>query len=302
MAYSGDTRRLHDNIYVRSLIGALRRIVSQPRTLIPFLWILLVLFLAVFGPYLIPYKYDETMYDDQGAIMIAEGPSLEHPLGTTSEGYDVMSRMIYGARPTAITGVLGGFLIVGIGLSVALTAGFVGGRVDDLLMRITDVFYAIPLIPFAIVVLAFLGGGFFVSILIIGFLLWRGNARVIRSQVLQIRERPYVLAAKATGASTPRIIAKHIFPNIAPMAALFFAFGIGIAIIAQAGLAFIGVANPFQPSWGVVVRNAYNSGYMADQLAWSLTPGFLIAFTVMSVYMIGREFEEREGSSAGAVA
>ncbi len=291
-----------DNIYVRNVLGGLRRIVSQPRTLLPFLWILFVLFVAVAGPYLIPYEYDETMYNDQGGIMIAEGPSLHNPLGTTDVGYDVLSRLVYGARPTAITGILGGFLIVGIGLSVALTAGFLGGIVDDVLMRITDIFYSIPLIPFAIIVLAFLGGGFYVSIFIIGFLLWRGNARVIRSQVLQIKERPYVLAAKATGVSTPRIISRHIFPNIAPMAALFFAFGVGIAIIAQAGLAFIGVSNPFQPSWGVVIRNAYNSGYMADQLAWSFTPGFLIAFTVMSVYMIGREFEEREGASAGTVA
>lgn len=298
MAYSTGNRlnQLRENVVVRNTISGLRRILRHRRTQIPFFFILVVLFLGAFGPYITPYGFQETVYGPGGEILIAQSPSLAHPLGTTAEGYDVLSRIIYGARPTAITGVLGGSMIVGIGLTIALTAGYIGGWVDNLLMRITDMFYSIPLIPFAIVVLAFFGAGFYISIAIIGFLLWRGNARVIRSQVLQIKERPYVLAAKASGASTPRIIIRHILPNIASMAVLFFALGIGYSIIAQASLAFIGVADPFQPSWGVVVRNAYSSGYMTEQLAWSIIPGLMISFTVLSCFLIGREFETRGGA------
>lgn len=300
MAYLAASRldQLRENVVVRNVVSGLGRLLRHRRTRIPFFFLLFVLFIGAFGPYITPYGFDETVYGPGGEILIAESPSLAHPFGTTASGYDVLSRIIYGARPTAITGVLGGSMIVGIGLTVALTAGYIGGRVDSVLMRITDMFYSIPLIPFAIVVLAFFGAGFYISIAIIGLLMWRGNARVIRSQVLQIRERPYVLAAQASGASTPRIILRHILPNIASMAVLFFALGIGYSIIAQASLAFIGVANPFQPSWGVVVRNAYDSGYMAEQWAWSLIPGLMIAFTVLSCFLIGREFETRGGAIA----
>jgi peptide/nickel transport system permease protein len=244
------------------------------------------------GPYITPYSYDETLYNDEGEVLRAESPSLSHPLGTTNTGQDVLSRVIYGVQPTVVTGLLGGAMIISIGLTMGVVSGYVGGLVDNVLMRITDIAYSVPLIPFAIVLLTLLGVGFYSSVVVIGLLLWRGNARVLRSQVLQIKQRPFVRAAKATGASTPRIIVKHILPNVASMAVLFFALGIGYSIIAQAGLAFIGASNPFVPSWGVMIRNAYQSGYMAEQIGWSLIPGLLISMTVLSAFLIGRGFEQ----------
>lgn len=272
----------------------------KDRTTRLYLFILVgILFLGLSGPVIAPYEYDETLYTDSGEIVKSASPSLEHPLGTTDLGYDVLSRILYGARPTVITGLLGGFLIIGIGMSIGVTAGFTGGRTDNLLMRFTDIAYGVPLIPFAIVLVTMFGVGFLTSILVIGLILWRGNARVLRSQVLQIKERPYVIAARATGAGNSSIIIRHILPNVGSMVVLFFAIGVGNTIIIQAGLAFLGVSSPFVPSWGIMVRNAYNTGQMASLWWWSLPPGILIATTVLSTFMFGRGYEELSQQTEG---
>jgi len=259
-------------------------------TKLSFSFLMLVILIAIFGPWMAPYEYDETQYTDDGEIKMTEPPSAEHYLGTTNRGEDVFSRLIIGTQPTVVTGFLGGSIIISIGLLMGVTAGYIGGRVDEALMRITDAAYGLPFIPFALVVIAFFGVGFYTSILLIGVVLWRSSARVLRSQVLQIRERNYVTAAKMTGASTSRIMLRYIFPNIAPMAVLFFALGMGSAIVAEASLAFIGVTSPFVPSWGIMVRNAYNSGTLSAWW-WAVPPGLLISTTVAAAFMFGRAYE-----------
>lgn len=249
-------------------------------------------FLAVFGTQLAPYGPTETVFGPDGALLRGTPPSTAHPLGTTSQGYDVLSRVVIGAQPTVMAGAIGGTMIITIGLTVGMTSGYLRGRVDDVLMRITDLFYAVPLLPLAIVLIGFFGIGFFESIFVIGAVLWRGSARVIRSQVLQIRERPFIRAAEAAGASTPYIIRKHILPNVASMAVLFFALGAGFTIIIQAGLAFIGVINPFVPSYGVMIRNAFRSGQMATAWWWSIPPALMLSLTVVSTFLLGRRYEK----------
>jgi peptide/nickel transport system permease protein len=280
-----------DNFLLRNVYDALKHLTSRKITLVPFIFLLGMVFLAYFGPWIAPYSATEVLYGPDGELLRAAPPSLSHPLGTTGQGYDVLSRVIIGARPTLITGLVGGSMVMGIGLTIGVTAGYVGGVVDEILMRVTDMAYSVPLIPFAIVMLAFFGFGFYASIFVIGLLLWRAYARVLRSQVLQIKQREYIESARALGASDTRIVVKHILPNIASMAFLFFALGMGYAIIVQAGLAFIGVTNPFVPSWGVMIRNAYNSGYYATRPLWALTPGLLISLTVLSAFLLGREYE-----------
>lgn len=269
-----------------------RVIASWDRTIqFYFGFLVFILVLGVLGPELAPYPYGSTLYVD-GEPAISESPSRLFPLGTTDVGQDILSRLLVGARATVITGLLGGTLIITIGAAIGITAGYFGGWVENVLMRITDVAYGIPLIPFAIVLLMFLGIGFYTSILVIGLLLWRGPARVIRSQVLQIKNQPYILAARASGASRTRIIVKHVVPNVAPMAVVFFALGVGFAILLEAGLAFIGVSNPAFPSWGMMIRNAHASGQLAQAWWWSIPPGFLITMTVLSTIMLGRIFED----------
>lgn len=295
--------RVTDNQYVRSVVGGFKKIVDDRMTLGYFLFLVFVLFLGVFGPLLTPYQYNQAITGPGGQILTLAPPSLAHPLGTTFRGYDVLSRVLYGARPTVIVGLLGGSMVIGIGLAVGITAGYVGGRTETVLMRITDFVYGVPIIPFAIVGLAFFGVGFISSIIVIGLLLWRSSARVIRAQVLQTKELPYIKAVQASGASTPRIIFTHILPNVAPMATFFFAWGVGYSILIQASLAFLGVTNPFVPGWGIMLRNAYNSGYLSVAWWWSIPPGLLISFTVLSTFMFGRGFEsegERSGEDEGA--
>jgi peptide/nickel transport system permease protein len=260
-------------------------------TKIALYFLLLFFFFGIFGPFLAPYDPRIGHYAETGQLQRLEAPSLQHPLGTNQVGQDILSRMLVGAQATFLTALVCGTFIVVIGSVIGITSGYLGGIVDDLLMRFTDIVYSIPLLPAAIVLVGLIRGGFFATLVVLGLLLWRSMARVVRSQVLEIRERPYVLAAKSTGASQWRIMLKHIFPNVAPMIILFSAIGAGYAIIIQAGLAFLGISNPFVPSWGVILRNAFDSGAIASAWWWSLPPGFLISFTVLSTFLLGRGYE-----------
>lgn len=291
-------RGLDDNYIIRNLWGGLRKMVSDRMTALYFGILVAILLMGLFGPMLAPYGVEEIHFDPQtGEMLRAEPPSLAHPLGTTFNGYDVLTRLLIGARPTVITGIIGGGMILSIGTAIGVTAGYVGGRTETVLMRFTDFVYGVPLIPFGIVLITFLGVGFIPSIMVIGLILWRGAARVIRAQTLKVKQYPFVQVAKASGASTPHIIFKHILPNVAPMAVFFLSLGVGYAIMLQASLTFLGVADPFIPSWGVMIRNAFNSGYMATAWWWSAPPGLLIAITVLATFMFGRGYEGGDGAS-----
>ncbi len=290
--------RTNDHFLYQNIKSGLGMMLEDRTTTFFFAVLVVIAVLGLVGPALAPYDHSATQYNDDGTVASIESPSMDHPLGTTFNGQDVLSLLLVGARPTVITGLLGGAIIITIGGTVGITAGYVGGTVDDVLMRITDFIYGVPLLPFAIVLVSFLGIGFIQSVVIIGLILWRGSARVIRSQVLQVKEYPFIQAARATGASRLRIIYKHIIPNVAPMAILFFAMGVGSSILIQAGLSFLGVSDPFTPSWAVMVRNAFNSGYMSIAWWWSLPPGFLIGLTVLSTFMFGRGYESLANGDA----
>ncbi|WP_158059554.1 ABC transporter permease [Halorussus halophilus] len=269
----------------------LRNLLSERITKFAFAILVGILILGIIGPMIAPYPYNEQQTTADGELMRYESPSFEHPLGTNDRGEDVLSRLLIGARTTLITGLLAGGLMMTVGLAVGMTAGYVGGKTESFLMRLVDFMYGIPFIPFAIVLITFFGAGFYTTIAILGLVLWRFIARVIRSQVLQIKQRPYIMAAQASGASTTWIMRKHILPNIANMAALFFAMGVGLAILEQAGLSFIGVTDPFTPTWGIMIRNANQAGRVADAWWWSFPPGIMIALTVLSLYLLGRGYE-----------
>ncbi|GGN09329.1 ABC transporter permease [Halarchaeum nitratireducens] len=283
--------RLRDHYLFRNLRSSLRLYLSDRLTVVFLAGFVLVLLAAVFGPMIAPYPPDKVFITSSGEILKLAHPSGEHLLGTTARGQDVFSRLLIGARPTLFTGLLGGFLVVLIGVTIGVSAGYYGGRVDDVLMRLTDFVFGIPLIPTAIVLAAYFGVGTWSTILVIGCLLWRNNARVFRSQVLQIREREHVRAAQMLGASDRYVITRHILPNLGGMIVLFFALGTGLTIIISASLSFLGFADLSLPSWGLMLRNAYNSGYMASAWWWSLTSGFAISLTVLCIFMLGRGYE-----------
>jgi len=289
--FESSVQRLQNHYVFENIRESLRLFLSDSLTAL-FLGILALLaFLAVFGPSLAPYKYDAIQRSEGGQMLRLAPPSAAHLLGTTSSGYDIFSRLLYGAQPTLVTGFVGGLIVVSLGLLVGTTAGYYGGRTDGVLMRITDFAYGIPLIPTAIVVVAYFGVGFWSSIFIIGVLLWRGNARVFRSQVLQIKEREHVRAARMLGASDRYVIFRHIIPNMGGMITLFLALGTGGTILISAALAFLGFLNPFTPSWGIILRNAYQSGYVTIAWWWTIPAGFSISLSVLTVYMLGRGYE-----------
>lgn len=281
----------------------MRKYLSDRLTLFFFIGFLGVVFLAIFGPYLAPYEYGHVHRLETGGMRDLDAPSSDHWLGTTSMGHDVLSRLLVGARPTILTGFAGGAIIVTLGLLVGVSSGYFGGRIDNVLMRITDFAFGIPIIPTAIVLVAYLGMGFWSTVLLIGLLLWRGNARVFRSQVLQLKEREHVQAAQMLGASNRYIILRHILPNMAGMVVLFFALGTGLTILLTAALAFLGFMDPFTPTWGIMLQNAYESD-MARAWWWTLPAGFAISFTVLIVFMLGRGFErvtQMDGEGAAAL-
>lgn len=298
------TQKITDQPYFRQLYSSLKKIFSDKSIWIYTVFLILLLITAVFGPFIAPYDPAAPMYTESGEIKQLASPSMEHPLGTTVRGNDVFSRLLVGVGPTVLVGLIGGTMIAGIGLAVGVTAGYVGGTVGNILMRVTDFVYSVPVIPSAVVIISILGIGFYSSIFVLGLLLWRSSARVIRSQVLQIKNYPFIQATKATGASDTRIIVENILPNIAPMAIFFFAWGIGYTILVQSSLAFLGITDPFVPSWGIMIRNVYDTGYIAEAWWWSIPPGLLISFTVLSTFMIGRKFEDlsNEGDNSGGVA
>jgi len=255
--------------------------------------VLLSLFvIAAIGPLVAPHDPLHKNQNDDGTLKSLEGPSVNHPLGTTRYGRDVLSQLLVGARTALLVGFVTATIVVTIGTTVGLTAGYYGGYVDDALMRITDIVYGIPILPFAIVVLTMLQRSIAWLILMLGLIYWRNCARIIRSEVMSLKEEEFIQSAETTGASTPRIIYKQLLPNVLPISFLYFAFATGWAIVTAASIAFLGFGDPNQISWGRMMFAAWNTNSVLDQPIWAIAPGLMIMATVSSVYFIGRTYEE----------
>jgi ABC-type dipeptide/oligopeptide/nickel transport system permease subunit len=240
-----------------------------------------IAFMAVFAPLLSPHDpYRQDMYH------ILEKPSKTHWLGTDNLGRDVLSRVIYGSRVSLYVGVVSTVISVMIGILVGLIAGFSGGVVDDLLMRITDAFMCFPFLIFVLALASALGPGINNVILSLSLLGWTGFARIIRGQVLVVREMPFIEAARSVGMPEYRIILHHVLPNsIAPVIVAASIF-IGRAILTESGTAFLGLGvQPPIASWGRELRVAYS--YMTRAPYFSIAPGFLITLTVLAFHFVG---------------
>ena len=254
---------------------------------------------AVLAPYLAPHDPLERMYGPNGIVIQKWvkpsflGGEGDFILGTTAAGYDIFSQLIYGARPALIVGFVAAVMTVGIGTMIGLVAGYYGGYVDDALMRLVDFVYGLPLLPTVIVLVTVLGASLENIILAFILLQWRTSARVIRSLVLSLRERSFVKAAKVAGASNWRIISRHIAPNVLPMSFLYGAFAIAWAILAEAGVSFLGLGDPNSVSWGVMLQGARVYSAMSEGTWWwFVPPGICIALVVISGFLIGRGYEE----------
>ena len=254
-----------------------------------------VLLVALLAPELTPYDPMATQYDAAKQILRLDPPSARHLLGTTNYGLDVLSQLIYGSRIVLVVGLTCAVLIGLIGTNIGLLAGYYGGRVDSLLMRLTDLAFGIPFLPFAVVLVTLLKPSLWNTIIAISVLMWRTSARVIRVQVLGLRERGFVKAAWIAGASDLRILYIHIFPNVLPMVLLYVAFDIAYAVMAEASISFLGFGDPNQISWGQMLYLAYVTGSIRVAWWWTLPPGLAISLFVISVFLVGRRYERLAG-------
>ena len=256
--------------------------------------ILFFVLLAILAPYLRPHDPSDSTRGADGELLRTESPSIADGVyfGTTNYGEDVLSQVIMSARVSVFVGLMAALIAVFIGANVALISAYYGGWVDDVLMRLVDVAYGLPFLPFVIVLVFIFGTDIWNIIIVIAAILWRDSARVVRSEVLTQKQRPYVKSARAIGASDVRIMYKHIFPNVLPLVGLYAAFAVAYAIIYEASLAFLGFGDPELFSWGKMLFQAYHSGAIRFAWWWVLPPGICLMLLVMAVFFIGRSLEE----------
>ena len=236
---------------------------------------------ALFAPFLATHDY---LLRDNGAILLPPGP--EHFFGTDDLGRDIFSRMLYGARVSLWIGFVSVGISLSIGVSLGLIAGYFRGLVDECIMRFVDVMLCFPSLFLILAVIAFLGQSLVNIMIIIGLTSWMGVCRLVRAETLSLRERDFILAARLSGASTPRILFRHILPNAAAPVLVSASLGVAGAILLESGLSFLGIGVEYpMPSWG----NILIEGKQTLGVAWwlSLFPGLAILLTVLGYNLLG---------------
>lgn len=248
--------------------------------------------IAIFANSIAPYDPMQIQYNDNGGVKRLQPPSKDHFLGTTWMGRDVFSQLVVGSRIAVLVGVISAICVAFIGTNIGLIAGYFGGIIDNIMMRVVDIIYGIPFLPFALILVAILGPGIKNIILAIVLITWRNSSRVIRSQVLSLKNRTFIEAAKLSGASHGRIIYKHIAPNVMPLSLVYVSTTMASAIMTESSLSFLGFGDPTQVSWGKILYACYSSQAMFKAWWWMVPPGVAITLLVLSGYLMGRAFEE----------
>ncbi|HWG86008.1 MAG TPA: ABC transporter permease [Deinococcales bacterium] len=239
--------------------------------------------LAILAPFLTPYGFDA---QDVELLGMPTPPSLEHLMGTDPLGRDLFTRILYGARISLAVGIASAIIATFLGTLVGSLSGFYGGRVDQLLMRLTDIMLSIPLLPLVIALSGFLRPSVPMLVLIIGGLGWMGSARLVRSQFLALRSLDYVEASRALGGSNNRIMFRHILPNALGPVVVSTTLAVGSAILIESALSFLGLGvQPPTPTWGNLLNGASDWLDLAPWLA--AFPGLFILLTVLSVNFLG---------------
>ncbi len=243
--------------------------------------ILILILVAIFSSVIAPYSPDEI-----NLKKIYQPPSWKHPFGTDMNGRDVFSRVIYGARISMSVGFISSGISGLIGVLIGAFAGFFGGKIDTLLMRLVDLVLSIPSFFLLLMVIAMLEPNIYNVMIVIALTSWPGLARMVRAEVLSVRERDFVQAAVALGIGRWRIIWRHIIPNVLAPVFVAMTLGVAAAILVESGLSFLGLGvQPPTPSWG----NILAQGRSVMQFAWWMTvfPGLAIFITVLGYNLIG---------------
>jgi len=253
----------------------------------------LFILMAAFAPLIAPYGPFDVVYDADRAVVALSPPTWQNWFGTTNQGMDVFSQFVWGSRVALIVGLISALGSVLLGTFVGLISGYFGGWIDEVLMRLTDIAFGMPFLPFAMVIIAIAEPGLTLVILLVIFFLWRTPARVIRAEVLSLKSRPFVWAARAAGASDARILIREILPNVLPLSFLYMAIGVQTGVMLEAALSFLGFGDPNVQSWGIMLNAAFRAGAMRSAWWWVLPPGLALSIFVIAVFMVTRAFEDR---------
>lgn len=264
-----------------TLFSALRRYSRSPTGLAGACLVLLVLLAAILAPRIAPWDYQEP-----DLLSVLKGPSSAHWLGTDELGRDVLSRAIHGARPALIVSLSAVVLSMLIGVPLGMIAGYFRGKVDTVIGRVVDAFLAFPTLILALAVNAMLGAGLVTTIVALGIASWPGFSRLVRGQTLALRERDWVIAARALGSSSRRILFLHIAPNLVSVIIVVSSISLAGFILAEAGLSFLGLGVPPPAvSWGRMLRTGYP---FLERSAWAaVVPGMAIFITVLGFNLLG---------------
>ena len=245
-----------------------------------------LLFCAAFAPFISPH--DPEMLNLSGGL---EGPSLSHPLGQDRLGRDVLSGIFYGSRVSLLVGLLVVGVSLTVGSAVGFAAGYFGGWADEIIMRVVDILLSFPGILLAIAMTGIMGPSLFNVIFALSLLGWVGFARLVRGEVLAIKEREYITAARVLGAGTFRIATRHVLPNLVGPLAVQGTFAVAGTILAESSLSFLGLGPQDVPTWGAILSQGVDYLLFAPHLA--LFPGLMIMVTVLCINLLGDHLRER---------
>ena len=252
-----------------------------------------MVFMAVFAPLLAPHSpIDQTLRDKLLPPAWIDGGTMKYIFGTDGFGRDTLSRLIYGARVSLIIALLALLAGGGVGLLIGIVAGYVGGAVDNVLMRLVDAAFTFPAILFALLLSVTMGQGLTTLVTAISLLLWASFARIIRGEVLALKQRDFVALAKVRGCSASRIMLTHILPNVLNTFVVLVTLNIGVVVIAEASLSFLGAGvPPPTPTWGGMISEG--RGRIADAWWISMIPGIALVLLVLSVNLFGDWLRDR---------
>lgn len=260
---------------------AWRRLLANKAAVAGGLLLIILIFLAIFAPWIAPHSYAY-----QNLELGAQPPSEEFFLGTDTLGRDLFSRILYGARVSLLVGFVATGVALIIGVSWGIVAGYFGGRIDSIMMRIVDVLYGLPFIIFIILLMVIFGRNIWLLFAAIGAVEWLTMARIVRGQVLTIKNQEYVLAAKAMGVTNSHMFRKHIFPNILGPIAVYATLTIPQVMLLEAFLSFLGLGiQPPMSSWGTLIRYGVES---MEEYSWLLIyPGLTFTITLFALNFFG---------------
>ncbi len=257
--------------------------------------LLIIFMLMAISSFFIPLI--DPMYDPMTGIdpliKTSTGPSMQHFLGTDNVGRDLFAQLMEGAKVAFIVGLSSAFISIVLGTVIGMVSGYAGGMTDVILMRMADIIMIMPSLVI-LLILASLFGQFniWIIVFIIAIMRWPAVSRIIRSQTLSLKSRPFIEASKVAGASNIRIIFRHIMPNVLPLAFLYMTFRVTSAILVEAALSFLGFGDPSQVSWGMMLQWVWKSGYMFQAPYWMIPPGICISLLTLSFYLLGRAMDE----------